>query len=142
MPRKITLHNLEEKNREVDRDEAETVFGGSNNYGMSANTGTKSGGNASNYGNQTAGSGGDGGSVGHGETYGNNTAGSGGSSWQSAMDMGQFQGADSSGGTGGNITNVGAEGGIGGAGGNAIGVQTNINDNIINEISVPVTMNI
>ena len=143
MPKKkITLHDLDETSRDVSRDEAEEVFGGSSNYGMSANTGTKSGGNASNYGDQTAGDGGAGGSVADGETHGNNISGRGGDSWQSPMDMGDIEGSSSAGGAGGDITNIGGQGGAGGAGGNAIGVQTNISDNIVNEITVPVTMNL
>lgn len=137
---KITLHDMEE-HRELSKDEANEISGGQNNYGMAANTGTKSGGSASNYGTQVGGDGSTGGDA-DGMTTGNNYSGAGGNASQwSPFGSSNVAGATGSAGAGGNISNIGAVGGTGGAGGNAVGAQGgSVTDNIITDISIPVTM--
>ncbi len=139
---RIKIHNMEE-HRELSRDEANLISGGFDTYsGMSTNTGTKTGGNSSNYGDITGGRAGDGGFVNHGATYGNNTSGAGGFAYQNPFDS-KMNSSNGYGGAGGDITNIGAKGGDGGAGGNAIGSQGgSVNDNIVTNISIPVTMNL
>jgi hypothetical protein len=137
---KVTLHDMEE-HRELSRDEADNIAGGQNNYGTAANTGNKTGGAANNYGDQTGGSGAAGGDA-SGSTSGSNFSGSGGSvsQWAPFGSGGLFD-TKSQGGAGGNISNIGAVGGSGGAGGSAVGAEGgDVTDNIITEISIPVTM--
>ncbi len=137
---KISLHDLDHK-KEISSEEADSIIGGSNNYGMAANTGSKTGGNATNNGDIAGGAGGGGGSA-TGNTYGNNTAGFGGSANQWTP-FGSIAGSNVTGGAGGSVTNIGAKAGDGGAGGNAVGAEGGaVTDNIITEINIPVTMNI
>jgi hypothetical protein len=132
-----------EEHRELTLEEADFISGGFDTYsGMSANTGTKTGGNASNYGDITGGNAGAGGYVNHGATYGNNTSGAGGFAYQNPFDS-KMNSSNANGGAGGSITNIGAQGGNGGNGGDAIGSQGgSVNDNIVTNISIPVTMNL
>jgi hypothetical protein len=138
---RIKIHEMEE-HRELAHHELDHIRGGQSNYtGMDANSGTKTGGDSSNYGNVNAGSGGQGGSA-SGNTSGSNFAGTGCNASQYGWD-GKINSSNTNAGAGGSITNIGAQAGSGGAGGTAIGSQGgNVTDNIITEISIPVTMNL
>lgn len=68
--------------------------------------------------------------------------GAGGFAYQNPFDS-KMNLSNGYGGAGGDITNIGARGGDGGAGGNAIGSQGgSVNDNIVTNISISVTMNL